>query len=121
MKQWRLFLGSQRKLRFSSCCLTCFLRGLQINHGMQSVLPLPGRNLVTPYLYLILRSWGQFVTSQIRNNLRKGSLLDEISPNWDTPAGEEGPNPSFSTLPLPNSTPSRPPGRGNLAIRLWGK
>ncbi len=48
MKQWRLFLGSQRKLRFSSCCLTCFLRGLQINHGMQSVLPLPGRNLVTP-------------------------------------------------------------------------
>ena len=47
--------------------------------------------------------------------------MDEISPNWDTTAGEEGPNSSFSTLPLPKSTPSRPPGRGNLAIRLWGK
>ena len=47
--------------------------------------------------------------------------MDEISPNWDTTAGEEGPNSSFSTLPLPKATPSRPPGRGTLAIWLWGK
>jgi len=25
-------LGSQRELRFSSCCAICFLRGRQINH-----------------------------------------------------------------------------------------
>ena len=47
--------------------------------------------------------------------------MDNLSRNWDTPAGAEGPNSSFSTLPLPKATPSRPPGRGTLAIWLWGK
>lgn len=53
-------LGCQSKLRFSSCCVICFLRGRQINHDTQHVvLPYPIETRSPPEGEIPLASRGE--------------------------------------------------------------